>query len=194
MHAQFGKVALLFAGLISLVAIPAIPAQSAGSAQEVWGATSGGLRMSISTAEPGNGKPGVVELTVALQNVSEKDLVLNLGMMVGNGSALEPTAIKIVLTNPGGDRQQPPFSSRIVVIAGRVDDFVVGLPVGGTYVLTRTLDRLPFGQLSPGRYRVAARFEGNGPIYINLDTPGMRLLHFWTGTVLSNTAEFEMKN
>lgn len=191
MHAQFGKAALLFAGLISLVAIHA---QSAGSAQEVWGATSGGLRMSISAAEPGSDKPGAVELTVALQNVSEKDLVLNLGMMVGNGSALEPTAIKIVLTNPGGDTQESPFSSRIVVLAARVDDFVVGLPVGGTYVLTRTLDRLPFAQRSPGRYRVAARFEGKGPTYINLDTPGMRLLHFWTGTVLSNTAEFEIKN
>jgi hypothetical protein len=45
--------------------------------------------MSISAAEPGSDKPGAVELTVALQNVSEKDLVLNLGMMVGNGSALD---------------------------------------------------------------------------------------------------------
>jgi hypothetical protein len=83
MHAQFGKVALLVAGLTSLVAIPAQPA---GRAQEVWGATSGGLRMSISAAEPGSDKPGAVELTVALQNVSGKDVVLNVGMMVGNGT------------------------------------------------------------------------------------------------------------
>ena len=187
MHAQFALTVLVFAGLPGPVA-----GQPAASPQQAWGAATGALRMSIAAAEAGGGNAGV-ELRIAVQNVSPKDLVLNLGMMLANGSTLEPTAIGVQLTYPSGETREFPIS-RLGAIAGRIDDFIVGLPAGSTYVLTRTMERTPAGPWRPGRYRVTSRFEGKGPTFINLDTPGMRLVRFWTETVQSNTADFEVKH
>jgi hypothetical protein len=44
--------------------------------------------------------------------------------------------------------------------------------------------------LTPGRYRILARFQGEGARTTNLDMPGVALMNFWKGTVQSNPVEF----
>lgn len=109
-----------------------------------------------------------------------------------------PDAVRIVLTNPdGASRELKFFDRRYPGIAGRVDDFIIALRGGATYVLPVTLDQYwnadtgEYGvKLNPGRHRISARFEGRGAAYPNLDTPGVKLLNFWTGSVESAVLPF----
>jgi hypothetical protein len=175
--------------VLTLIGSVLASAQPADSAQQPY-RTMGDWRMSVSTEEPTDGNSGALGLRIELQNVAGNDLVLNLGMMLGNGRKLVPTAITVRLADSGGEVRVLPLLALpgLGGVVGRIDDFVVGLPTGGIYVLTTKLDRL-----AVGRYRVAARFEGQRATYINSDTPGMRLLNFWTGSVQSNTVDFEVK-
>lgn len=47
-------------------------------------------------------------------------------------------------------------------------------------------------KLGRGRYRLEARFHGQGAQSLNLDTPGVGLLNFWKGTLRSNSLAFEI--
>jgi hypothetical protein len=78
---------------------------------------------------------------------------------------------------------------------GRVDDFIVALPSGGTYILRIDLAQLslyPKLELRPGRYQLAVRFEGKGLQWLNLDTPNIAVWRFWKGIAQSNSVEFEI--
>jgi len=132
---------------------------------------------------------------VALQNTSNADFVVNLGSMLANGKVMWPQAVRLVLTDATGHtRELHFFDRRYPVIAGRIDDFIVALRAGATYSFPVSLDQYlsPAMKLGPGRYRIAARFEGHGAMSLNLDTPGIGLMNFWKGTVQSDTLEFEV--
>lgn len=173
-----------------------LPAQTP-VAPVMWGSAHDGLRLGISSqsAAAPSERAGFV---VSLQNVGANDFVLNLGMMLANGRVMFPDAIGVVLTNPDGrSRELKFFDRRYPGIAGRVDDFIVALRGGATYVLPITLDQYwsestgEFGvKLKPGRHRIAVRFDGRGAAHVNLDTPGVKLLNFWHGTVNSGVLEF----
>jgi hypothetical protein len=83
------------------------------------------------------------------------------------------------------------------VRAGRVDPMVVPLPVGATFSIAADLAKYaPFGaeplKLTPGEYSLQARFEGMKAIDPNLDMPGVQLMPYWVGTVVSNRLRFEI--
>ena len=135
---------------------------------------------------------------LSLQNVGTKDFVLNLGIMLGNGRVMFPQAIRIVLTSPDGKSRELEIPQPR--IAGRVDDFIVALRVGATYVLPITLDQYWSAEtgesgvkLKPGRHRISARFEGRGAVIPNLDMQGVKLLNFWQGSVNSGELQFDAR-
>jgi len=153
------------------------------------------MRMAISPVRLGIAIQQDVEFYLAFQNIGAKDFVLNLGMMLGNGKVQEPGAIRLILTEPNGQTREFQCSN-VRAIGGRVDDFLAALPVGATYILKLNLNQYccstPGVKLAAGRYRIAAQYKGMGAQYVNLDTPGIRLLNFWTGSLQTNPLEFEI--
>lgn len=172
-----------------------LSAQPLINPMQSWSPASDGMRTAISIAKPGTATQRDVEFYLAFQNVGSKDFVLNLGMMMGNGKVQEPDAIRLILTDPNGQTREFQCSETRLV-AGRLDDLLAALPVGATYVLRLNLNKYccfaPMVKLAAGRYRIAAHFQGRGAQYVNLDTPGIRLLNFWMGSMQTNPLEFQI--
>ena len=137
------------------------------------------------------------EFTLALQNTGPFDFIVNLGLMLANGKVMFPTAVRLALTDPAGkSRELKLLDPRV---AGRLDDFTVALRGGAMYAFPISLDQYSsestkeFGlKLTPGRYRISARFDGAGARIPNVDMKGVALLNFWKGSVRSSVLEFEV--
>ena len=165
-----------------------------------WGSANTGLRMAISSATTATETSVGPQFDIVIENVGDSDVVVNLGFMLSNGKVMFPEAIRLVLTDPRGTtRELQYFDRRYPGIAGRVDDFIVPLRAGSLYRIGVSLDHYwssptkEFGlKLARGRYRIDARFEGQGAQHENLDTPGIGLLNYWKGTLRSNSLAFEV--
>lgn len=163
----------------------------------MWGNARAGLRIGIA-AVPATVSSERARFELSFSNVGNSDFVLNLGSMLANGRVMFPDAVRIGLTSPDGtSREFKFFDRRYPGVAGRIDDFIVALRAGATYLLPVTLDQFwnaeagIYGvRLKPGRNRISARFEGRGAAHPNLDTPGIKLLNFWTGSVESAETQF----
>ena len=157
------------------------------------------LRMSISA--PHQKVDGNFIFRIGLENTGENDVVLNLGTMLANGKVHLPDAIRLVLTDAGGESSELHFSDRrYPFVGGRVDDYVVSLRAGSSYSIKVSLDEYwsPATKehrlnLPPGEYRIRAEFTGSGARHINLDTQGMKLMNFWRGTLRSDETGFVVR-
>jgi hypothetical protein len=141
-------------------------------------------------------RPGLVR--VEFRNSSAQDLVLNLGIALGNGAKQYPMAINLALTTPDGrtlhlEPMGPGF------VAGRIDPLVVPLPAGATYSFLADLkqywapkDKIWGFNLPPGRYTIQAEYTGRGlsQLQANLDMKGIVLMPYWIGTVTTTPLMF----
>jgi hypothetical protein len=139
-------------------------------------------------------------VTASLVNTGPQALVLNLGMMLGNGKGQFPNLIEFQLTTPEGELLN--LTPRLGGIAGRIDPMIVPMPSGATYSL-----RIDFSEfwappnrtwtsvLPAGAYTLTAQYTGRGVPFrtANLDMKGVALMPYWTGTVKSNTLRFTIK-
>jgi hypothetical protein len=165
-----------------------------------WGSANTGLRMSISSATTATERGEQPAFYVAVENVGNRDVVVNLGTMISNGKVMFPEAVRLFLTDSQGrTRELQYFDRRYPGIAGRVDDFIVSLRAGTVHAIRVSLDNYwstetngPVLNLVRGRYRIEARFDGQGARSLNGDTPGIGLLNFWKGTLRSNTHVFDI--
>jgi hypothetical protein len=176
------------------------PPQSAPLIAADWGGTNAGLRMAIAPLKSA-AEPSQQEFYVALENVGDSDVVVNMGSMLATGKVMFPEAVGLVLADSqGATRELQYFDRQYAVAGGRVDDFIVALRAGSLYTIRVSLDRYrspatkEYGlKLGPGRYRIEARFEGHGARFLNSDTPGIALLNFWKGMLRSNSLSFEIR-
>ncbi len=160
----------------------------ASSEKPAWGKPLNGLRLGLGWSEA-KGKDAARPIVV-FDNVGSDDLIVNLGIMLGNGKKQVPMAVRLIFTDSEGKkhiiRRNEPG------VAGRVDPFVVPLPVGSRYSvifredLDGSIDPLP-----PGRYRVRAEFIGEavGKKDVGADSTGVALLTYWTGTIQSDECQ-----
>lgn len=95
-----------------------------------WGTTVTGLQMSISG--PASKDSGVPEFQLALRDVGQQDLALNLGIMLGNGNLKFPNKITLNLTDAEGATRKLRLS-KPAYVAGRVDDYIVLLQPSKRY-------------------------------------------------------------
>ena len=154
-----------------------------------------GLRLSVLSIS--GDSIDAIRLRVALNNVSDKDTVLNLGMMLGNGRVQLPTAVRLILTDSGGDTRKLHFP--VPNVGGRVDDFIVPLRAGSTYTLRLSLKdywcpeskEFPL-KLAPGSYGVCAEFIGTQAQHLNEDTEVLMFMPFWTGKLKSEVAQLQI--
>lgn len=158
-----------------------------------------GLKMSIHASAPES--TDSLRLHVTFENVSDKDTVLNLGMMLANGKVHLPDAVRLILTNASGQSRELHFSNKKYPgIAGRVDDYLVPLRSGSAYTIKLSLKDYwcPKSNeftlaLKSERYRVHAEFKGNSAQHLNGDTEGLKVMPFWSGKSKSNVAEFQIE-
>ena len=160
-----------------------------------WGSPSDGVQMSLSSLEPNDST-----FQLALRNVGDHDVTLNLGWMLANGKVQLPNYISLNLTDGKGKTRLFEFTDKKYSrrVAGRVDDYVVPLRVGSMYTLTLTLDQFSCQEthefemkLLPGENRLTAQFEGRGAKYATLDMPGIKLMNFWLDKTESNRLTIE---
>jgi RNA polymerase sigma factor (sigma-70 family) len=159
------------------------PAPKDTRAEETrWGKPLRGLRLGLCRAEAkGHGK---VLLRVVLDNVSNEDLTVNLGLMLGNGKKQLATAVRLTFTSAGGKERA--LHRKVGGVAGRLDPFGVPLAAGCRYQIACDLEdyidedaaRMDV-PLEPGPYRVRGELVGKAPA----NTAGLALMHYWTGTI-----------
>src|SRR5882724_4738138 len=136
-------------------------------------------------------------VTLELRNTAPKDAILNLGIMLANGARQYPSAISLTLTDARGKVHQGVLAEPVIV-AGRLDPFIVPLPHGASLILPLDLTKYALytsGQIEELRpdptkpYTVRAQFTGKGvsQAEANLDVKGLALMPYWMGTALSNT-------
>jgi hypothetical protein len=148
---------------------------------------------------PGNGVQMCLtssgsNLELAFRNVGDRDVTLNLGVMMANGKVQLPNRIAVKFTDAQGKTRLFKFGDkRYPGVAGRLDDYVVPLRVGSTYTLQLTLGQFWCQEtkefsipLLPGDNHLTAQFAGTGADAVNLDMPGIKLMNFWLGNVESN--------
>ena len=134
-----------------------------------WGSPREGLQMSLSSLEPGGSN-----LELALRNLGDHDVTLNLGWMLANGKVQLPKYISINFTDGKGKTRLFQFTDKKHTnVAGRVDDYVIPLRVGSMFTLALRLDQLWCQEtmefemkLLPGENRLTAQFEGRGAKYV----------------------------
>jgi hypothetical protein len=146
------------------------------------------LTMSLQSLTPE--QPGAFR--VVMENTGDKDLMLNLGKMFKNGKVMTPDAIQLILVDSKGESKELRFANfKHPGVAGRIDDFIVPLRAGSTYSLRLSLSdycclKTKEFQLAPtGDYRIHAILKAKDAHYVNLDTEGIKLMNFWTGTLTS---------
>ena len=196
-RSAIGVCLALLSVLVCLAALmPAAHAQDR-SHDLSWGPVADGLRMSI-TRTPSSATATTAQFRVAIENVGERDAVLNMGLMMANGQVLLPTALFLSITDSQKvGRELSFFSDRSSGrLSGKIDDYVVPLRPGATYTMAVDLShywaaatkQFPL-RLSTGEHTVVARLVARGAQYSKGD---IALLKFWTGTVRSNELTFQV--
>jgi|CZKZ01.1.fsa_nt_gi hypothetical protein len=181
----FPKYTVLPAIVIALFNTQISNAQSPSSQSE--------LRAEIRDVPHGTSTP---MFEVELSNIGDHDLVLNLGIMLGNGRQQYADTIHLVLRDTQNSIEMLDLKGPSVV-AGRVDPFVVPLPRGARIILPINLaeywvqkQKIFDIKLKPGRYFLSAEYRGEGVKFANLDMPGIRLMPYWLGQINSNETSF----
>lgn len=194
---RLGTPLLLAASLLVCTRLAA-PAELPIETGLSWSAATNGLRIAVGTLDPRDSVGPQPEFVVAFENVGREDFVVNLGLMGANARMMLPTAIALILTDPGGRERE----LRVVEGRGRhmnpgnVDDYIVALRSGATYrYLTNIGEYLCHTtkesnlRLTSGRYRIKARFEGDAAQYTTGD---VKVMTFWRGNLESPSVEFRV--
>src|SRR4029077_19626759 len=84
-------------------------------------------------------KDGLPGFRIKVANSGSKDLVLNIGMLIANGSRQYASAIELLLTDQKGKTWKFPTGDPGSV-GGRVDPFVLPLPAGAMFIVPLNLD------------------------------------------------------
>jgi hypothetical protein len=168
----------------------------AGALEDLpWGPSSNGIQVSLTLIDSKNN-----DLQVAFRNIGNQDVILNIGFMLANGKVQLPNYIVLSLTDAKGENHVFEFlDMKYLVVAGRIDDYIIPLRVGSTYTLKLRPDqvvRSPNFQrwdtvLLPGKNQLIAQFEGKGAQLVGPDTKGIKFMNFWLGTAESNTLVIE---
>ena len=127
----------------------------------------------------------VIELT--LTNKGPDDALLNLGQTIA-GWKYFSTAIQLQATDDQGHEHTLQFMGGPPAVAGRVDPFVVPLPVNAKYALRLELSQYvqeDFSSLRKGTWILQASYEGKQAKWGNSMTEGMNVFHCWSGKIKS---------
>ena len=161
------------------------------------GAAVNDLQLTIAPSTARSAQAPHIDFDIALRNTGDSELELNLGTIVGR--VVQPDAIRLILTEPGGEIHELQYFSRAAGVAGRIDDYIVALRAGSVYTVRISLAdycRSATGdtnaKLPNGHYKIAAQLAGRLATHHNFDTRPAVLRNLWSGVAYSNIAEFDL--
>ncbi len=130
------------------------------------------------------------EVRLSIQNAGQTNTAVLLGIVLANGRWYLPRELVIELRRSGSQDVEELVYTGPRDIAGRIDHWVVALPVGATFTVplraaefastTATQAVAPPEEL---RVRLAGRPIASS---LNVDMTGMKAWRLWTGSVSSN--------
>jgi hypothetical protein len=189
--------------MLMLVAALQTDAAMPSEAPKTWGPPVNGLRMAVYPVASGDLPSTGAEFYVAFQNVGDSDFLLNLGYIMMMGKVMEPFYLELMITDPTGKTRHfqqitGSHGNRPLKGPGRLEEFVVGLPLGSTYILRVDLraywdvaNTKEIGiRLAPGKHRISARLNGRDVKF----SKSLALLNFWKGSAESNVLEFTVSS
>jgi hypothetical protein len=166
-----------------------------------YGATERQLRLGACIA-PDVLAEHLPDLLISLENKGNKDITLDLGVVLGNGELYCPNALELIVIDRAGEVHYLSYGYPAAV-SGRVDPFIVPLPAGSAYQLRYPLSRFleekafrpafssylsstPFSFVK-GKYKISVVIK---PFLVtkenlSLDVAGLSLMHYWTGKITS---------
>jgi len=160
-----------------------------------------GIQIVLSQETPGASSK-TPRFKLEFRNVGQNDLILNLGMMLANGRRQYPTAVILNITDAQGVHRRFDLIGP-GGIAGRVDPFVLPLPVGGTFSIPLDLSKYWAApskefdyKLTPGTYWIEAEFLGKSVSErdANIDSKNVALFPYWEGSANSNELHFDISS
>jgi hypothetical protein len=172
--------------LASTVLISVLPAVAA---PVEWGPANNGLRISASLS-----KPNCRELWVTLENLGTKDILIPLGVKVGNPHLI---LFNLFLKTANGTNPKVIYTG-LGVIAGAVEPLTMGLRAGERYTVLLATDRYYVLDLSE---KLATFIKRRCQLWVELDVkenqcpnpttldPLRRKLPCWYGKVVSNVLQ-----
>lgn len=153
-----------------------------------FGEAVGGLRIQLQLAGKEGGK-SPSHCAVVMENVGDTDLNVNLGISLANGKSHHPVALRLMVIEREITTRLSYGQPRM---AGRLDPFVIPLPIGSRYTLRCPLDKFVLTEggerfdFTAKDFRVEAELAGRPVTETNSDMQGLTLMQFWQGAVQSN--------
>ena|SRR5688572_25217465 len=133
------------------------------------------------------------EVALSIRNSGQIDTAVLLGIVIANGRWHVPRELVVELKRVGNPIPEELVYRTPAGIAGRIDHWIVGLPVRSTFTLT--LRPIEFVAISSkpevaAPSEVTVRLTGR-PITsdLNPDMKGLQAWRLWTGTVTSNSVQ-----
>lgn len=157
-----------------------------GPNQEGPATTNGGLELRIREGDAGPGGPRFV---VELHNNAERDLVLNLGEVIGDKQVLH---VSLTVTDERGKSHNLVDSRVPTAIAGSIYPMPVPLCMGCTFSFPVDFGRyvlIDSPKLNPGFYSIQAHFASKRTSEVDR---AVGVTSNWTGEVTSNRLEFKI--
>lgn len=135
-----------------------------------------------------HGRPSLPVFELRLTNTGNRDLVLNLGMLLRTKQYLD--AVHFSMSDASGKTVQLAHMRRPAGVAGRVDPLIVSLPIGCSFsfpvnlelYLCSTQGSCPL-RPSPGRYFITADLDAT-------NAQGLEPFEVWRGHVHSLPTAF----
>jgi hypothetical protein len=129
------------------------------------------------------------QFRVEIENVSDQAIILDMGIMLGNGKMQYVTAVHLILVDSAGVAL-PLELIGPATVAGRIDALTVPLPARATFSFPVDLRSYACRKkdvwkvtLPPGHYHLSAEYAG-------VSVPTLCLLPLWIGQVHSSAISF----
>jgi hypothetical protein len=130
------------------------------------------------------------EVTLSIHNADRTDTAVLIGIALANGRWYQPRELVMQLRRSGSPEVETLVYNGATNIAGRIDHWVIALPVRATFTLTlRAADFIattPAPAASPAE-ELKVLLTGR-PVTsdLNVDMTGMKTWRVWTGSASSN--------
>jgi|SRR5688572_12076106 hypothetical protein len=130
------------------------------------------------------------EVALSIRNAGEVETAVLLGIVIANGRWHVPRELMVELKRAGSQEVEQLVYRSPAGIAGRIDHWIVGLPVRSTFTLIlRPTDFVSISSTprSAAPMELTARLTGHAVTSdLNPDMKGVQAWRLWTGTVTSN--------
>lgn len=145
-----------------------------------------GLKLSIRSLKAVYEENDEIIFLITFENVGEKDFVLNLGEMLGNGTQI-PSKLKFSLTDEDGNKTDFTYHGRVAGVSGSLDFFGIPLKTGTQHTLKISIKDFTYNPIPDGIYKMTCLYKGSQTEFRN-----PTFVKFWEGNIVSDEIELKI--